>query len=501
MVRNGEFSTKDVMRVLRRHWWVLPVCSLSLTAVSVVIATQLPKQYTSQTLVLVARPAVPEEYVKPVVTEDLAQRLSSMKEQILSRTRLEPVIEKFSLYTEDRARLPIEDLIGRLRKAVAITPLEAMPGIQYANMPGFSVKVTFNNPQLAQQICTELTSMFMEQNARSLEQQASRTTSFIGQQLDEAKAKLDEQDAKLAKFKRQYIGLLPEEEQRNLTLIASLNSELDATTQALTRSQQDKAFNETLLGQQEASWKASQTGQSPETLEDQLRTRQEQLTVLLSRYTAEHPDVVKLKNEIAELKNKKEMEETRGADAPPVKSGKEDEPAQIQQLRARMRQEESSYAELQKRQAKIQDSIRLVESHIEASPMVELQLKELTRNYQSALDFYNELLKKGQNSTMARDLVHQQEGEQFRVLDPPNLPTSPSSPVMLNFAGAGFAGGIVLGLGILYLLMVMDNTFHTEQEVEIYLKLPVLASLTILEVPTARTASAEFPKRSAVARD
>ncbi len=496
MVRNGEFTTADVKRVVGKHWWILPACALGCGAVSVLIAMQLPKQYTSRTLVLVARPTVPEEYVKPVVTEDLSQRLASMKEQILSRTRLEPIIEKFNLYPNDRAKLHMEDLIDRLRKAIVISPLEAMPGTQGQSLPGFSVNVSFNNPQLAQQICTEITSMFMEQNARSLEQQASRTTSFIGQKLDQAKAKLDEQDAKLAQFKRQHMGVLPEETQSNLSLLASLNSGLDATTQALTRAQQDKALNETLLSQQEANWKASQTGQNPETLEEQLRSRQEQLTILESRYTPEHPDVVKLKNEIAELKKK--IEETPSASDSPSKSRKATEPPQIQQLRARIHQEELNYADLLKRQAKIQDQIRILESHIEASPMVELQLKELTRNYQSALDFYNELLKKQDNSAMARDLVHQQEGEQFRVLDPPSLPTSPSFPKMLNFAGGGLGGGAVLGLAILYLLMAMDRTLHTEREVEIYLKLPVLASLPILEVSSE---SAGFLKRSVVARN
>jgi polysaccharide chain length determinant protein (PEP-CTERM system associated) len=499
MVRNGEFTTADVKRVLRKHWWILPVCALGLGAGSVLVATQIPKQYTSRTLVLVSRPAVPAEYVKPVVTEDLNQRLASMKGEILSRSRLEPIIEKFNLYVEDRAKIHMEDLVDRLRKTVEITPLEPTPGTQDRNIPGFSVSVTFDNAQLAQQICTEITSMFLEQNSQALEQQASRTTSFIGQQLDEAKTKLDGQDAKLAQFKRQYTGSLPEETQGNLTFLTALNTQLDANTQALARTQQDKAFNESLLSQQEANWKKSQTNQNPETLEEQLRTRQDQLAVLESRYTAEHPDVVKLKNEIVELKKK--IEESPNPNDMPAKSRKLTEPAEMQQLRAKIQEADLNHAELLKRQTKIQDQIRLLEGRIEASPMVEQQLKELTRNYQSALDFYNELLKKRDNSEMAKDLVHQQEGEQFRVLDPPSLPTSPSFPKMLNFAGGGLGGGTVLGLIILYLFMATDKTLHTEREVEAYLQLPVLASVPVLEAFAARTASRGLLKRPVAAGD
>lgn len=499
MVRNGEFTAADVRRVLRKHWWILPACALGLGVTSILVAMQLPKQYTSRTLVLVSRPAVPTEYVKPVVTEDVSQRLASMKGEILSRSRLEPVIEKFHLYANDRPKVHMEDLVERLRKAVEIVPLEAMPGTQDRNLPGFEVNVTVNNPLLAQQICTDITSMFIEQNDRTIEQQASRTTSFIGQQLDEAKTKLDAQDAKLAQFKRQYIGLLPEETQSNLSLLGTLNSQLDANTQALSRAQQDKAFNETLLSQQEANWKKSQTEQNPESLEEQLRTRQEQLAVLESRYTAEHPDVVKLKSEIAELEKK--INESPSPRDSSATFRKATEPAQIQQLRAKIQEAELNYAELLKRQTKIQDQIRVLEGHIEASPMVELQLKELTRNYQTALDFYNELLKKRDNSAMARDLVHQQEGEQFRVLDAANFPTSPSFPKMLNFAAGGFGGGAVLALIILYFLMATDKTLHTEREVEAYLKLPVLTSVPVLEAIAVRTASHGVLKQPDAAAD
>src|SRR5215467_9042070 len=240
MVRNGEFTTTDVKRVLRKHWWILPACALGFGITSVVIASQLPKQYTSQTLVLVSRPTIDIGIGRPIMNEDFSQRLAGMKGRILSRTRLQPVIEKFNLYTVDRSKVHMEDLVDRLRGTITITPLEAMPGIQYANLPGFSINVTFNDPQLAQQICTEITSMFMEEDQRIIIDKAGKTAGFIRQQLDEAKAKLDDQDGKLAQFQRLHLGSMSQDEQRNLGLLASLNAELDATTQAMTLTQQDK---------------------------------------------------------------------------------------------------------------------------------------------------------------------------------------------------------------------------------------------------------------------
>jgi len=144
--------------------------------------------------------------VKPVVTMDLNRRLASMQEQVLSRTRLQPIIEKFSLYPSDRDRVHIDDLIERLRGAVEIKPMAPTPGTESRQLPGFYVNVTFNSPRTAQQICTEITSMILAQNAEDRQKQVKVTTNFLSQQLEEAKQSLDAQDAKLAQFKRQYLG-------------------------------------------------------------------------------------------------------------------------------------------------------------------------------------------------------------------------------------------------------------------------------------------------------
>jgi protein tyrosine kinase modulator len=481
MLHNGEISLSEAKRIFRHYWWVLPLTIVVCATIAVEVASVLPKKYTSQTSVLVDTPTVPVEYVRPVVSQDLNQRLASMQEEILSKTRLQPIIEKFALYPQDRGRVHIENLVERLRSAVTVKPLDAMPGTSNRQLPGFYVEVTFDNPQLAQQICSEITSMFMEQNARAREQQATRTTTFLSKQLEEAKAKLDEQDGRLAQFKIKYLGSLPEQEQTNLSLLMGMNSQLEANTQALSRAQQDKAFNESLFSQQVANWKSAQTGQNPETQELQLLALQDLLLALRARYTAEHPDVIKTQYQIEELKKRMAQAPNASDTGIGSKQASTTEPPQIQQLHARLRQDDLNIADLSKQQEQIQERIRVLQGHVQASPIVEQQFKEMTRNYQSALEFYNELQKKRENSAMATDLEHQQESEQFRILDPPSLPLNPSFPKMAYFGGGGLAAGIVLGLGILYLLAASDKSMHTERDVELCLKLPVLTLVPTLE--------------------
>jgi len=481
MAANRELNSTDAKRVLRRYWWILPISTVLLTLVSWVAANVLPKRYTSQTMVLVEQPSVSAKYVDPVVSDDLNHRLATMQEQILSRSRLQPIIEKLNLYPADRGRVHIDDLVERLRGAVTVKPVEVMQGTGPHQLPGFYISATFDTPQLAQQVCTEITSMFLAQNARQTEQQASRTTNFLGEQLAEAKKKLDQEDAKLADFKRQHPGSLPEDTQGNIGMLTGTNTQLEANTQAIARAEQEKAFNESLLQQEEANWKTRTTGgTNPDSADQQLSLLQDKLTDLLSRYTPDHPDVIKTESQIAELKKRMAEPPKQATANAPAQSTHE--PPQIQLLRAKLKQDDLTIANLKREQAQIQSQARQLQVRMEATPMVEQQYKEITRDHQTASDIYNDLLKKSQSSGMARDLVNTQDSEQFRVYDPPNLPENPSFPKKPYFLGGGAVGGLVIGFGILFLLAMMDKTIHSEHDAELFLHLPVLTVVPTLAV-------------------
>jgi polysaccharide chain length determinant protein (PEP-CTERM system associated) len=488
MVRNGEISLADVKRILRRYWWIPTLVTLVVGAAGLAAALVLPKKYTSSTLVLIEQPAVPKDVIKPVITDDLNQQMASMKAQILSRSRLELIINKFNLYAQDRAKLPMDDLVEKLKTSIDVELIQPITGSSNHEPPGFNVSVTFNDALVAQHICQEITSMFMEQNASIRFAKSNRTTDFLTQQVNEAKAKLDDQDRKLAEFKTQHPASLPEREQTNLTLLAGMNGQLDATAQALMRVQQDKALNETLLSQQEATWKASLTGQqNPESQEQELAVLETQLSSLLARYTPEHPDVIKAKSQIEDLK--KRMAQPAAVKAGSGSEASLREPPAVQQLKIKIRQDELNVADLTKRQAQIQDQIRAQQGLLQASPLIEQQLKELTRSYQTASDIYNELLKSRENSAMATSMEHEQEGENFKVLDAPSLPASPSFPKKSVFAGGGLGAGLALSLGILYLLALSDKAMYTERDVEVCLRLPVLAMVQSFDAKLAQVSS------------
>jgi polysaccharide chain length determinant protein (PEP-CTERM system associated) len=480
MIRS-EPTLADYTAILRRRWILITVLAVLGGPLAYGASRLLPNRYTSQTLVLIEQPTVPSDFVKPVISTEINERLASMQEEILSRTRLEPIIHQFGLYPGDVNRVPVEELVQRLQKSIQVTPVQPMAETQSQALPGFHIIVTLDNPKTAQEVCAAVTSMFIEENLRLRQQRSEDTTQFLAQQLVDAKAKLDAQDARLAEFKSRYIGSLPDEEKGNLNLLMGLTSQLDAATQALARAQQDKSFAESMLAQQVAAWQAAQTGSNPETMDAQLAALQTQLANLQARYTDDYPDVVKTKSEIAALQKKIADSDS----TPKAGSGRSPktaaEPAQIAQLRAQVHTTDQVIAEKTKEQEKIQQAIKLYQDRVQSSPAVEQQYKELTRDYQTALDFYNDLLKKRDQSEMAANLERHQEGENFSILDPANLPDKPSFPNRPMFALGGLAGGLALGMAIAFFLESRDTSFRTERDVETALRLPVLAMVPAVE--------------------
>ena len=442
MLGHRELTLQDYEEILKRRFWLISISAVLLLAIGLGISYVLPPQYVSKTLVLIEQPKVPEEYVKPVVDEDLGARLASMQEQILSRSRIEPIIERFGLYPSNKYTM--DDRVDMTRKAIKVDPIPA--GQSSRGMPGFYISFKAQDARTAQQVCGEITSLFISANLNAREESAEGTTDFLRQQLADSKRNLDEQDAKLAAFERQYVGKLPEQESANTNTLQALTTQLDAATQSVNRLQQNVTFMETMIAQQPQGTADADpiTGTSPDSLSTQLRDAVTQEKELEALYTPDYPDVVAIKRKIENLRAEIAQEPPKPVKGKPATVRPDS--AQLQQLKAQLRAEKQSLTLSKQEQARIEQQVRTYESRIESSPMVEEQYKQITRDHETALQFYNTLLTKMNESSMATALEHRQQGEQFRVMDAPNLPDEPTFPNHKIFAGGGFASGLFLGL-------------------------------------------------------
>jgi polysaccharide chain length determinant protein (PEP-CTERM system associated) len=504
MIENRDLTLDDYLAMLRRRMKMILIPALLAPLVGFLISYFFTAKYTSQSLVLVEGQKVPEGVVQPVVTADLAQRIATMQQQVLGRNRLQPIVEKRpNLFKGGRN---LEDVLEDVRNGVQIEPV--ITDLSIANtgggkrkpgggsVPGFYVNFTTANPRDAQDICNDLTSAILTEFQTTREMMAVSTTEFISRQLDEAKRNLDDQDAKLAVFKRQYSGQLPGDEDNNLKVLATLNSQLDANTQTVNRAQQDKSYTESMLSQQLAAWKSSQGTNNPQSLETQLGNLQSQLISLQARYTADHPDVIKTKADIAELKKKlAEVNEAaaKGPDANAKASATE--PPEIRQLRLQVHQYEDVLTQATREQKRIGDQIKMYQGRIAISPDVEEKYKLLTRDYETAQKFYTDLLAKKSTSEMATDMERRQQGEQMHLLNAANLPETPSFPNRLLFAAGGLGSGLVLGMGLALWLELRDKSIRNEEDVVASLQMPVLVSVPWVTEEAPKNGNGRFWNR------
>ena len=475
MLGHRPLVFEDYIAILKRRWWIIAIPALLAPILAVAITYHLTPVYTSQTLVLIEPQTVPDTYVKPIIAQDLDSRLASMKEQILSRSRLEPIIERFNLGTPG---MDMDDKVTKTRKDIGIMPIHSE--IQGSGgLPGFFISFTASDPHTAQLVCREITSLFVSESLQARQQSAEGTTQFLKGQLDQAKANLDSQDQKLAEFQRQYMGTLPEQQQPNMDMLTSLNTQLDAATQSLTRMEQDKSLEDALLSQESRQAQVVPGQRStPQAQEIELQKLEAQLADLRTKYTADYPDVVATERQISDLR--KQM-----ATAPPPAAANAPAPTHydspgVLQLRAQATALGQAILQKRQQQAAIQSQIRTYQDRIQSTPLVEAKMKDLTRDHQTAQDFYDSLLTKMNNSQMATDLERRQEGEQFRVMDDANLPDAPTFPKRGVFAAGGFVVGLGLGLLVIVFLEYKDKSLRTERDVWTFTKLPTLASIALI---------------------
>ena len=491
MIGHRPLVPEDYLAILKRRWWILLLPLLILPIVSYSFSYTIPPEYLSQTLVLVEGQKVPEGYVKPILAEDLDSQLATMKEQILSRSRLQPILENYNLFSN--LHNDMDDRIELMRKNIDIKPIHSEIG---RGLPGFFISFKASDPHIAQAVCTEITSMFTNQNLKLREQSAEGTTEFLKSQLDNAKRALDEQDSKLAQFQEKYMGRLPGEEGSNSSMLGSLNTQLEAANQDLARKEQDRSYLQTLLAQA-TNTPVTVPGSAPvlpqssnpalDAEQSELQSLQSQEADLLLPYTSDYPDVVAVRRKIADLKKKMSLQ--AAAPAGVRNSGSSplvrENPA-VQQLRAQLRSADLGIQEKQKEQAQIQSAIHSYQERLESTPAVEQEYKLLTRDHDTAQAFYNDLLNKMHTATMSTDLEIAQEGEHFQVMDAANLPEAPFSPKRPVFAMSGAGFGLALGLLISGLLEYRDTSLRSERDVWAFTNLPTLGVIPISDTPEMR---------------
>lgn len=483
MLPGRKYTPEDITAIAWRNKWIIVSFVSVLTTAAILLSLRLPDLYRSETLILVVPQRVPESYVRSTVTTRIEDRLRSIKQEILSRSRLERIINDFGLYADQIATRPMEHIVEEMRANV---------DVQTVRDDAFEVSFVAQSPRTAMIVTDRLASMVIEENLRDRGVQADGTNQFLESQLDSARTRLVDHEQKLEAYRKRNAGELPSQLQGNLQVIESTQNQIQNLSESINRDRDrrlvvERSLSETSESPGSPGALTRGTGGMAPTDEvravDQLDIARTELRQLMLRLKPQHPDVVAKARTITELEAKVREAGAAGTDspAPGAVTGTD----LIRRARTRQIQAELDKLDeqIKAKEADMQ-ALRLTMSdyqrRVEAVPGHESELTGLMRDYDTLQKIYADLLAKKENSQISANLERQQVGEQFKVLDPARLPEEPFSPNRMRLALIAAALGLFLALGVTGIVEYRDKTLRTEDEIVRTLVLPVIAAIPIM---------------------
>ena len=499
MIPGKQYSFDTLLQVARRRKWLIILPTLLIGAIGAAIVALLPNVYRSETLILVVPQRVPESYVRSTVTARIEDRLQSISQQILSRTRLEQIVTDFNLYAEERADDELmEDIVEKMRTRDIF--------IDIIKGDAFRVSYQAGDPRTAMRVTERLASLFIDESLRDREVLAEGTSQFLATQLDEARRQLVLTENKLQEFQRLHNGELPAQMSANLQGQHNAEMALQSIAEDLNRDRERRILLErqvTDLVEDQTVTPKPGDNEKPEmaqTLEDELKLAQQALLAVELKLKPEHPDVRKQRRAVEELEKRVAAQKLEGtlssrptgavAALDPVKrkrllEAKADLDNLDRQIQAKLAEEN-----------RLRSVVGMYQARIEATPVREAELAALSRDYETQQQTYRGLLQKKEESQIAANLEKRQIGEQFKILDPARMPEKPASPDRPRLYLIALLVAIASGFGVAALAEFFDKSLRTEADVRAALNLMVLATVPMM--PDAHRPRRRFGRALAV---
>jgi polysaccharide chain length determinant protein (PEP-CTERM system associated) len=489
-----KYSPEEIgFIVLRRAWIVILLTAIG-GGVAVAVSKRLPNQFKSETLIMLVPQRIPDAYVKAAVTASIADRLNSLEDQILSRSRLERIILDLDLYPALRKSRPMEDVVAQMRDHDITVKTE--------NKESFRISYISGEAKTAQKTTERLASLFIEENLRDRENLAEDTSQFLNSQLEDAKRRLVEHEKKLEEYRGRYGGELPTQVTSNLQAIQNAQTQLQSLGDAADRARERRlllerqavdlqATPEIPLTPASAPATGSPDGIAGDSAAAQLQSAKSRLQILLLHDKPDHPDVKMMQRTIRDLEAKAAEEAKRAAAAAVATSAEKpaaaaSSPAErlreqrIKDIRLQIEDIDRQLVEKQEQDKRLRATVAEYQAKLDAVPRRESDLVELTRDYTTLQATYQSLLTKREEAKLAANLERRNICAQFKVLDPARAPERPFSPNRLQLDLGGAGSGLALGLLIVAFLEYKDSSLKSEEDAVRLLDLRVLAMVPLM---------------------
>ncbi len=507
---SAEFRQRKVSEYARIAWkrkWMIILPTLAVGLAIGFVVLRLPDLYESSTLIVVKPSTLPNSVVPMMTEETLTRELASISQVVTSRSSLQPLVEKYDLYKEERRRgEPMEVIIEEMRKGIKVEVNTSRNDITNA----FNITYRGRDPKTTQAVAGDLASRYVDEQTKGTINAGTSAKQFIEEQVRAAKDELDAVDSQRLAYLQQNMNNLPSQSQALVGRLTALHEEQKALIAEQGRLRDLAAAYRSQLGDITKSYEqeivlSAENTTDPKTTAAwaELISRQSQyegeLQKLLTQYTEKHPDVVATKKQIEDIKAQQDQMMNDWKDRiedRKQKLTKLTDP-RLLTLRTNISMVEGDMDRQGRLLEETNKQIADINARINAIPNAEVGLEALDREYQTKKSSYDNLLLEQQKIVLGADAAKEQQGGGIQVVDPANLPEKPVAPKRLVLTAGGF--GIGLALGMLLVLIVEVRRLFTIQTIEDakhYTTLPVLASIPELMTPAEALA---IPRRKNLA--
>jgi polysaccharide chain length determinant protein (PEP-CTERM system associated) len=478
MERKPPSSVGDIVGVVQRRKYWIAVPSLVVIAAGLALSPLVPRSYKSTSTVLVQGQSIPSIYVKSSEGNTSNSRLEQIKLEVMSGVGFPQIIEKLNLYSQLRQQATMPQVVAQMRRDITI---EEVPdaGDDHGGVGAFTISYIGATPLQARDATREITNLFLQQSLKDGRQQAQGADSFLTTQVNQAAQQLAAEQAKIQAYRSAHAGSLPEQAQADMQLISQYQTAMQANQDAMTQGNQQRVYLESLLNvKPNGSSGVSAAAPPPATpLQIELAQKQQELRADLLKYTPEHPDVIRLKHDIAVLKV--EIQNAPASSGPaavavtPLATG----PTMNDQLRSQLIALNADIKGRQARQVQLEQKIAELQGSVSGLPSVQTEFAAMNADYAEMQKNYNALLEKQQEAAMASALNQREQSQPFVVVQPASLSNRPFRPDPVVLRMGIVLMGMLIGLLFGLVVELTDDTMHDSDEVAAYLKLPVMVAL------------------------
>jgi succinoglycan biosynthesis transport protein ExoP len=449
-------NIRGYARILTRHWWQILIGACLCLVVFTVTIARMPNEFEATTTILVDPQQVPEKYVSAAVNSDPGDRLSTITQQVLSRTRLQDIIDKVGLYAELKRTVPEEELVQQMRDHIHIQVKQGSA----AQLSTFTITFQGGKPTMVAAVANELASSFIRWNIDNREQQVEGTQAFLSAELQRAKGNLEEQEDKLRVFKMSHLGETPDQTTSNLEAVTTLRAALQGNIDNSNRLEQERLLLTRLPQSVVPNGAPEVTLTRRGRLEAEKRQVEGDLRRLRETYSDKYPDVIKSERRLQEV--------TAELNSVPEDSVSDNSGSTSDASTTSVRLEliDKDLKRLKIEQSRIQAQMSAYQAKADAAPLREQQLVELNRNYDVSKQHYQALLDKSFNIEMAVSLEQKQKGERFTVLDPAQVPERPVKPRRKMLLCVALLVSLVLPCFVVVGKEMLNSTIKTDIELK-----------------------------------